>query len=65
MHLTRLTIAAGANFSLRGLPNVGAHFDPGKLAEYRKEVRSSISFANVLPNFAKRCGPARRDVVKT
>jgi hypothetical protein len=52
-HLTRLTIAAGANFSLGGLPNVGAHFDPGKLAEYRKEIRSRVSFAKVLPNFVK------------
>jgi hypothetical protein len=50
-HLTRLTIAAGANFSLGGLPNVGAYFDPGKLPEYRKEVRSRVGFAKVLPNF--------------
>jgi hypothetical protein len=50
-HLTRLTIAAGANFSLGGLPNVGAYFDPGKLQEYGREVRSRVSFAKVLPNF--------------
>ena len=55
--LTRITIAAGANFSLGGLPNVGAHFDPGKLAEYRREVRSRVSFAKVLPNFVKGCSP--------
>lgn len=52
-HLSWLTIAAGANFSLGGLPNVGAHFDPGKLAEYRKEVRNRVNFAKVLPNFVK------------
>lgn len=52
-HLTRLTIAAGANFSLGGLPNVGAHFDPGKLKEYGKEVRSRVSFAKTLPNFVR------------
>lgn len=52
-HLTRLTIAAGANLSLGGLPNVGAHFDPGKLVEYGKEVRSRVSFAKTLPNFVR------------
>ncbi len=50
-HLTMLTIAAGANFSLGGLPNVGAYFDPGKLQEYGREVRSRVSLAKVLPNF--------------
>lgn len=50
-HLTRLKIAAGANFSLGGLPNVGAYFDPSKLPEYGREVRSRVSFAKVLPNF--------------
>jgi hypothetical protein len=50
-HLTRLTVAAGANFSLGGMPNVGAYFDPGKLVEYRKEVRSRVGFAKTLPNF--------------
>ena len=49
-HLTKLTIAAGANFSLGGAPNVGAYFDPGKLMEYRKEVRGRLSFARILPN---------------
>ena len=28
-HLSRLTIAAGANLSLNAQPNVGAFFDPG------------------------------------
>jgi hypothetical protein len=50
-HLSRLTIAAGANFSLNGLPNVGAFFDPGKLREYGRELRSRVSFTKVLPNF--------------
>jgi len=50
-HLSRLTIAAGANFSLNGLPNVGAYFDPGKVREYGREVRSRVSFTKVLPNF--------------
>jgi hypothetical protein len=49
-HLTKLTIAAGANFSLGGAPNVGAYFDPGKLSEYRKEVRRRLSFARALPS---------------
>jgi hypothetical protein len=52
-HLTPLTIAAGANFALGGVPNVGAHFDPVKLPEYQKEVRSRVSFARALPNFVK------------
>lgn len=52
-HLTRLTIAAGANFSLGGLPNVGAYFDPGKLPEYSREVRGRGSFAKILPNFIR------------
>lgn len=50
-HLSRLTIAAGANFSMNGQPNVGAFFDPGKVREYGREVRSRVSFAKVLPNF--------------
>lgn len=50
-HLTRLTIAAGANFSLGGLPNVGAHFDPGKIPEHGKEIRGRVRFAKILPNF--------------
>jgi hypothetical protein len=49
-HLTRLTIAAGLNFSAGGVPNVGAYFDPDKLPEYRKEVRGRVSFAKALPN---------------
>lgn len=49
-HLTKLTIAVGANFSQGGAPNVGAYFDPAKVAEYRKEVKGRLSFAKVLPN---------------
>jgi hypothetical protein len=49
-HLSKLTIAAGANFSLGGVPNVGAYFDPAKIGEYRKEVRSRVSLARILPN---------------
>ncbi len=49
-HLSKLTIAAGANFSLGGVPNVGAYFDPSKLPEYRKEVKGRVSLAKVLPN---------------
>jgi hypothetical protein len=49
-HLSKLTIAAGANFSLGGVPNVGAYFDPAKVREYRKEVKSRVSLARVLPN---------------
>jgi hypothetical protein len=50
-HLSRLTIAAGANFSMNGQPNVGAFCDPGKVREYGREVRSRVSFTKVLPNF--------------
>ena len=49
-HLSRLTIAAGLNFSVGGAPNVGAYFDPAKVTEYRKEVRGRVSFAKALPN---------------
>jgi hypothetical protein len=49
-HLSKLTIAAGANFSLGGVPNVGAYFDPAKVREYRKEIKSRVSLARVLPN---------------
>jgi hypothetical protein len=52
-HLTKLTIAAGANFSVGGAPNVGAYFDPAKLLEYRKEVRGRLSFAKTLPNVVR------------
>jgi hypothetical protein len=49
-HLTKLTIAASLDFS--GGPNmrVGALFDARKLPEYRKEVRSRVKFARVMPN---------------
>ena len=46
-----MAVVAGANFSMNGLPNVGAYFDPGKIREYGREVRSRVSFTNVLPNF--------------
>jgi hypothetical protein len=49
-HLTKLTIAASANFSQGGAPNVGAYFDPAKVMEYRKEVKGRLSFAKVLPS---------------
>ena len=53
-HLSKLTIAAGANFAEGGVPNVGAHLDSGKLSEYRKEVKGRVSFARVLPNIVER-----------
>src|ERR1700679_3332827 len=49
-HLTKMTIAASANFSQGGAPNVGAYFDPAKVMEYRKEVKGRLSFAKVLPS---------------
>jgi hypothetical protein len=52
-HLTKLTIAASANFSQGGAPNVGAYFDPAKVAEHRKEVKGRLSFAKVLPNIVE------------
>ena len=53
-HLSKLTIAAGANFAHGGVPNVGAHFDSAKLSEYRKEVKGRLSLARVLPNIVER-----------
>jgi hypothetical protein len=35
---------------MNGQPNVGAFFDPGKVREYGREVRSRVSFTKVLPN---------------
>lgn len=49
-HLTKLTIATGANFELGGVPNMGAFFDPAKAPEYKKEVAGRVSLAKVLPN---------------
>lgn len=49
-HPTKLTIAASANFSMDAAPNLGAFFDPGKKAEYEKDINGRISFAGVLPN---------------
>jgi hypothetical protein len=53
-HLSKPTIAAGANFARGGVPNVGAYFDLAKLAEYRKEVKGRVSLARVLPNIVMR-----------
>jgi len=49
-HVSKLTIAAGADFSLGGLPHVGAYFDRAKLSEYRKEIKMRVGFAAVLPS---------------
>ncbi len=49
-HLTRLTIAAGADLSRMGVPQFGAFFDAGKLHGYLIKVRRRTSFARVLPN---------------
>lgn len=49
-HLSKLTIAASANFSKGGIAQLGASFDSEKLPEYRKEARNRVSFARVLPN---------------
>lgn len=48
-HLTKLTMAAGMDFS-RGAPPLGGFFDRAKLQEYGKEVRSRVSFARRMPN---------------
>jgi hypothetical protein len=49
-HLTKLTIATGANFELGGVPNIGAFFDPAKAPEYKKEVDGRVSLAKIFPN---------------
>lgn len=49
-HLSKLTIAASANFSMGGIPRFGAQFDAAKLPEYTKEARNRAKFAYVLPN---------------
>jgi hypothetical protein len=49
-HLSKLTIAATANFSLGGAPHLGSLYDQDKLPEYAKEVRGRVSFARVMPN---------------
>ena len=48
-HPTKLTMSAGANFSMGGVPNIGPFFDPDKIEEYRKEVRGRIGFTKTLP----------------
>lgn len=52
-HLTKLTIAATANISRGGTPQLGSFFDPHKLPQYRREVRSRVSFARLLANVTK------------
>jgi hypothetical protein len=49
-HLSKLTVAASANFSMGGMPHFGAQFDAAKLPEYTREVRNRARFAHVLPN---------------
>jgi hypothetical protein len=49
-HITKLTIATGANFELGGVPNIGAFFDPAKTSEYKKEVSGRVSLAKIFPN---------------
>lgn len=49
-HLTKLTIATGANFEMGGLPAMGAFFDPAKEPEYKKEITGRVSLAKVFPN---------------
>jgi hypothetical protein len=49
-HLSKLTVAASANFSKGGIPYFGAQFDAAKLPEYTKEARNRARFAHVLPN---------------
>jgi hypothetical protein len=49
-HLTKLTIATGANFELGGVPNMGAFFDPAKAPEYKKEITGRVSLAKIFPN---------------
>jgi hypothetical protein len=49
-HLSKLTIAASANFSMGGIPHFGGQFDAAKLPEYAKEARNRAKFAYVLPN---------------
>jgi hypothetical protein len=49
-HLSKLTVAASANFSMGGIPHFGAQFDAAKLPQYTKEARNRARFAHVLPN---------------
>jgi len=49
-HISRLTIAAGIDFSRGGTSQIGAYFDKDKLPEYAKEARSRAKFAGALPN---------------
>ncbi len=54
VRLSKLTIAAGANFSQGGVPHIGAYFDPAKLREYQKEVKARVSLARVMPDIVTR-----------
>lgn len=49
-HISRLTIAAGIDFSRGGTPHLGAHFDREKLQAYGNEARNRARFASRLPN---------------
>jgi hypothetical protein len=49
-HLSKLSVAATANFARGGIPQLGAHFDDAKLPQYGNEARSRAKFARVLPN---------------
>lgn len=49
-HLSKLTVAATANFSKGGTPELGAHFDNAKLSEYGKEARNRARLAQLMPN---------------
>jgi len=48
-HLTQMTVAEQIRFEDQAL-QLGASFDPEKLAEYRNEIKSKISLGRVLMN---------------
>jgi len=52
-HLTTLTVAVGVPFYAPETRYIGASFDPGKIDQYDREVRSRLSLAEVFPNFIK------------
>lgn len=49
-HLSKLTLAASANFARGGAPQIGALYDQQKVRQYAKEVKSRVSFARQMPN---------------
>lgn len=49
-HISKLTIAAGANLGEGSVPHLGAFFDEGKLQQYTSEVNSRVSLTRQLPN---------------